>query len=155
MKLGKFHICTIILVLIILGCQKTGGEHKRGEEFTATESGLQYQILQEGSGPGAQPGDEVLIFETTSYLNGTVLYSNENSGNPIKIRIGANQVTAGVDEGLRGMKEGEIRQLLVPHYLAIRQVYPDHISPDSGLVIKIILDKIIKKLPNGLDAGQD
>jgi len=53
MKLGELLICTIILILIFLGCQKAGEEYKMGEEFTSTESGLQYQILQEGSGPGA------------------------------------------------------------------------------------------------------
>lgn len=55
-----------------------------------TASGLQYQILEKGSGTPAKAGDEVLIFETTSYRNGTVLYSNYNAASPVKVLIGGN-----------------------------------------------------------------
>ena len=84
-----------------------------------------------------------MIRETTSYLNGTVLYSNENSGTPVKVLIGGNQATNAVDEGLRGMQEGEIRQLIAPPNLVRRKSYPSNVSPDSSLTIKIILHKIL------------
>ena len=146
MVLRSKNICSLCLLLLglLVGCTKTERAATDASKITTTESGLQYQILREGSGPKAEKGDEVLIYETTSYRDGTVLYSNENSQNPIKVKIGANQVIIGVDEGLQGMKAGEIRELRVPYYLAKRTVYPDHISPDSGLVIKMIVDEIIK-----------
>lgn len=109
------------------------------------ESGLVYTTLQEGNGPAAKAGDEVLIYETTSYRNGTVLYSNYNSTSPVKVLIGGNQATAAVDEGLRGMRTGEIRELIAPPHLVKRKGYPANVSPDSTLVIKIRLDKIISK----------
>lgn len=93
----------------------------------------------------ARPGDEVLIFETTSYRDGTVLYSNYDSKNAVKVLIGGNQATEAVDEGLRGMRSGEIRELLAPHYLVKRKDYPENVSPDSPLVIKVRLDKIVRK----------
>ncbi len=108
-----------------------------------TQSGLRYQILQEGKGQKANEGDEILLFETTSYLNGTVLYSNENSKNPVKVLIGGNQATQAVDEGLRGMKVGEIRRLIAAPHLVKRKGYPPNVSPDSTLVIKLILYKIL------------
>lgn len=91
----------------------------------------------------AGPGKEVLIRETSSYLDGTVLYSNETSGSPVKVLIGGNQATLAVDEGLRGMKEGEIRMLIAKPELVRRKSYPPNVSPDSSLTIKIILDKIL------------
>lgn len=109
------------------------------------ESGLVYTTLQEGNGPAAKAGDEVLIYETTSYRNGTVLYSNYNSTSPVKVLIGGNQATAAVDEGLRGMRTGEIRELIAPPHLVKRKGYPANVSPDSTLVIKIRLDRIISK----------
>jgi FKBP-type peptidyl-prolyl cis-trans isomerase len=112
-------------------------------DYITTETGLKYKILQKGNGQKAKAGQEVLIRETTSYLNGTVLYSNENSRSPVKVLIGGNQATNAVDEGLRGMQEGEIRQLIATPDLVKRKSYPPNVSPDSTLTIKIILDKIL------------
>lgn len=124
------------LLLLCLGCsQKT----------YHSKSGLSYTILKKGDGPAAKSGDEVLIYETTSYRNGTVLYSNYDSTSPVKVLIGGNQATAAVDEGLRGMRTGEIRELVAPPHLVKRKGYPANVSPDSTLVIKIRLDKIISK----------
>lgn len=113
--------------------------------IVSTKSGLKYRILERGSGIKAQEGDEVFIYETTSYRNGIVLYSNYNSSSPVKVLIGGNQATAAVDEGLRGMKVGEIRELIAPPFLVKRKGYPPNVSPDSTLVIKMKLDRIERK----------
>jgi FKBP-type peptidyl-prolyl cis-trans isomerase len=110
-----------------------------------TKSGVKYKILEKGSGLKAQAGDEVFIFETTSYRNGTILYSNYNSTNPIKILLGGNQATLAVDEGISGMRVNEVRELIAPHYLVKRKTYPENVSPDSTLVIKIKLSKVVRK----------
>lgn len=93
----------------------------------------------------ARPGDEVLIYETTTYRNGTVLYSNYGSKSPVKVLIGGNQATQAVDEGLRGMRTGEVRELTAKPHLVKRKAYPSNVSPDSTLVIKVKLDSIFKK----------
>lgn len=110
-----------------------------------TSSGLQYKVLQRGTGKKAGAGDEVLIYETTSYRNRNVLYSNFNSTTPVKVLIGGNQATQAVDEGLRGMRAGEIRELIAPPELVKRKSYPKNVSPDSTLVIKMRLDRILSK----------
>lgn len=111
--------------------------------YITTASGLKFKILKKGSGQKAKAGQEVLIRETTTYLDGTVLYSNENSKSSVKVLIGGNQATSAVDEGLRGMQEGEVRQLIATPNLVKRKSYPPNVSPDSSLVIKIILEKIL------------
>jgi len=126
----------IFLVLLFSNCS---------DKTIATKSGLKYRVLQKGSGVKAQAGDEVFIYETTSYRNGTVLYSNYDSTSPVKVLIGGNQATEAVDEGLRGMKVGEIRELVAPHFLVKRKGYPANVSPDSTLVIKMKLDRIERK----------
>ncbi|MFN3968743.1 FKBP-type peptidyl-prolyl cis-trans isomerase [Flavobacterium sp.] len=113
--------------------------------YTETQSGLKYKILEKGVGPKAKVGDEILLYETTSYRNGTVLYSNYNSTSPVKVLIGGNQATHAVDEGLRGMRVGEVRELIASSHLVKRKSYPPNVSPDSTLVIKIKLDKILSK----------
>lgn len=110
-----------------------------------TSSGLKYRILKQGSGQQAKIGDEILLYETTSYRDGTVLYSNYDSTSPVKVLIGGNQATQAVDEGLRGMRVGEIRELTASPNLVKRKSYPSNVSPDSTLIIKMRLDKILEK----------
>lgn len=123
------------LVLIFLGCSTS--------KMRTSKSGLQSIILQKGTGPKAKTGQEILLFETTSYRNGTVLYSNENTKSAVKVKIGGNQATKAVDEGLLGMKMGEIKKIIAPPYLVKRSGYPPNVHPDSTLVIKLILHKIL------------
>jgi FKBP-type peptidyl-prolyl cis-trans isomerase len=130
-------ICALLLMLLSLAsCSK---------KMVVTKSGLKYRILEKGSGVKAKVGDQVFIYETTSYRNGTVLYSNYTSTSPVKVLIGGNQATVAVDEGLRGMRVGEARELTAPPFLVKRKVYPPNVSPDSILVIKMRLHKIERK----------
>ncbi len=124
------------MLFFICGC---------ASHYIKTNTGLEYIILKKGEGEKVTIGDEILLYETTSYRNGTVLYSNENSGNPIKIKVGAGQVTTAGEEGLQGMRTGEIKQLIATPNLVKRTFYPENISPDSTLVIKLILHKILPK----------
>lgn len=130
-------ICALLLMLLSLAsCSK---------KMVVTKSGLKYRILEKGSGVKAKVGDQVFIYETTSYRNGTVLYSNYTSTSAVKVLIGGNQATVAVDEGLRGMRVGEVRELTAPPFLVKRKVYPPNVSPDSILVIKMRLHKIERK----------
>jgi FKBP-type peptidyl-prolyl cis-trans isomerase len=141
MKLN--YLLLIFLTLGSCATQNKAGKSPSTDNYVTTASGLKYAILKQGNGEPAKDGLEVLIFETTTYLNGTVLYSNEKSANPVKVLIDGNQATDAVDEGLRGMKVGEIRQLIAPPHLVKRKTYPENVSPDSTLSIKIILHKIL------------
>lgn len=114
-----------------------------------TPSGLLYQIIEPGAGEPAKEGDEILLREMTSYRDGTVLYSNFDKGNPVKVLIGGNQATAAVDEGLRGMKTGEVRKLIAPPYLVKRTSYPPNVSPDSTLVMLLKLHQIVERKSSG------
>ena len=133
----------LLLSVFWLSC---GHQNKTGQltdGYITTASGLKYKIIKEGSGEPAKTGQEVLIFETVSYLNGTLLYSNENTGNPVKVLLGGNQVTAASEEALQGMRAGEIRNLVAPANLVKRKMYPPNLSPDSALNIRLILYKIL------------
>lgn len=127
-------LCSLLLVG---SCQTT--------RFAVSPSGLESKILKKGEGPHALPGDAVLLFETTSYRDGTVLYSNEDSEHPIRVTLGAGQVTDAVEEGLQGMRAGEEKLIVAPPHLVRRTMYPDNVSPDSTLVIKLIVAEVIRR----------
>lgn len=125
----------LALTLLPLSCSIGKMKH--------SPSGLQYTILRKGHGPKAKTGQQIMLFETTSYRTGEVLYSNENTTTPVKVLIGGNQATKAVDEALVGMREGEIKKIVAPPYLVKRTGYPPNVHPDSALVIKMILHKIL------------
>lgn len=84
-----------LLVAVTISCKNV--------KLKTTKSGLQYIILQKGSGSKAKTGQEILLRETTSYRDGTVLYSNEKTNNPVKVKIGTYQATKAMDEGMLAM----------------------------------------------------
>jgi FKBP-type peptidyl-prolyl cis-trans isomerase len=113
------------------------------QEIT-TKSGLRYSILKEGTGEAAKKGQRVGIYESMGYLSGKLIYSLQFPERPAKFTLGEKQTIDGVDEGVMGMKVGEIRKLLIPPSLSKRTVYPDNLSPDSTLVYKVELVEITK-----------
>jgi FKBP-type peptidyl-prolyl cis-trans isomerase len=129
--------CSILVFFIvwIVGCST--------RTMIKTHSGLVYTRLKKGSGPKAKVGQTILLFETTRYRNGTILYSNEHTTTPVKVLIGGNQATQAVDEALVGMRVGEVKEIIAPPNLVKRTAYPPNVHPDSTLVIKLILYKII------------
>lgn len=133
MKYYSKYLAILISILLFNSCDK---------KIISTKTGLQYRVLENGNGRKAEEGDQVYLFETTSYRDGTILYSNYNTGSPVKVLIGGKQATDAVDEGLRGMRAGEVRELFAPSYLVRRKSYPANVSPDSALVIKVKLDRI-------------
>ncbi|WP_299241509.1 YceI family protein [uncultured Aquimarina sp.] len=136
----KIYISMLIL-MVFFGCSNK-------TDFISTESGLQYKIIKPGSGPAVVKGKEVLIHETTTYTDDSLVYTSRNSPSPLKILVGGNQVIKGVDEGLQGMKIGEVRKLIVPPSLSKRTGNVTFPHPDSTLLYEIELIDIVKeKIP--------
>jgi FKBP-type peptidyl-prolyl cis-trans isomerase len=113
--------------------------------YIETSSGLKYKILKEGEGEPVKAGEEILLHETMSYSNDSLLFDSRNLPNPIKVLVGANQVIKGIDEGLIGMKKGEIKKLIIPPSLSKRTEVPTFPHPDSTLIYEIELIDILKK----------
>jgi FKBP-type peptidyl-prolyl cis-trans isomerase len=108
-----------------------------------TSSGLKYTILKRGTGPAAKAGEEVLIHETLSYMNDSLLFDSRKLASPVKVLVGGHQAIEGVDEGLRGMQKGELRKLIVPPALSKRSGVQTFPHPDSALIYVIELMEIL------------
>jgi peptidylprolyl isomerase len=72
---------------------------------------LQYQILEEGSGPVVEEHGNPQITYTGKYIDGTIFGSSDTAGGPITVPL--DQTIPGFAKGLVGMKEGEKRRLFV------------------------------------------
>ncbi len=86
-----------------------------------TDSGLEYDILQAGSGESPRKGQHVTV-HYTGWLNnkgekGSQFDSSISRGRPFVFIIGQGQVIKGWDEGVMSMKIGEKRRLYIPSKL--------------------------------------
>lgn len=122
-----------------LHAQRVAQQSAADSTVIRLKSGLAYRVLAKGDGPVAAAGQSVSIHETTMLTNGTVIYTSRTKNSPITFLLGGNQVIAGVDEGVTGMRVGERRMLIVPVSLSHRSSYPANTPPDSILHIDIEL----------------
>ena len=93
-----------------------------------TASGLQYKIIEEGSGESPKATDNVLVKYTGKLIDGTVFDSTDKrGGQPAK--FGVTRVIPGWSEGLQLMKKGAKWELYIPSDLA----YGENPNPRSGI----------------------
>jgi FKBP-type peptidyl-prolyl cis-trans isomerase len=124
---------------------------KAGEDFLAanktkpgvktTASGLQYQVLQEGTGPTPKPTDKVTVNYKGTLLDGKVFDSSYDRGQPVTFGVG--QVIPGWVEALQLMKVGSKYHLVIPSALAYGENGAGgDIGPNSVLQFDVELLKI-------------
>ncbi len=108
-----------------------------------TESGLTIAIMKEGKGEAVQSGDFVSVhYVGTLTSDGSKFDSSRDRGEPAEFRIGVGQVIPGWDEGLVGMKPGEVRQLTIPAILAYGERSTAKIPANSELHFDIELMEV-------------
>jgi FKBP-type peptidyl-prolyl cis-trans isomerase FklB len=130
------------------------GNKKEGDAFLAANktkdgvvtqpSGLQYKILQAGTGPKPSASDTVVCNYRGTLLNGTEFDSSYKRGQPATFAVG--QVIPGWTEALQLMPVGSKWQLFIPAELAYgaRAAGPD-IAPNSTLIFEVELLSIQEK----------
>ncbi|MGI8747156.1 MAG: FKBP-type peptidyl-prolyl cis-trans isomerase [Deinococcus sp.] len=78
------------------------------------KSGLQVEMLQEGSGPQAQKGQTVSVHYTGTLEDGQKFDSSHDRGQPIEFVLGSGQVIRGWDEGIASLRVGDRATLTIP-----------------------------------------
>jgi len=102
----------------ILSPQSTS--QRSGRDFITLPSGVKYYDFVEGTGDVAEVGKSVQFQWVLRRSNGYFVDSSAVYGNePFIYKVGnVKKVIAGLDEGIRGMRVGGIRRLIVPPELA-------------------------------------
>lgn len=110
-----------------------------------TESGLQYEIITEGTGITPKLTDSVLVHYTGRFIDGRVFESTIPSKIPAAFTpLG---VIQGWQEGLLLMKEGSSFRFFVPYNLAYGEKGSGPIEPFSALVFDIDLIRVTRFKP--------
>jgi FKBP-type peptidyl-prolyl cis-trans isomerases 1 len=116
-------------------------ENKGRDGVVTTESGLQYKILTEGTGPKPTEEDEVMVHYIGKSMDGTVFESTYDRGEPASIPLA--NVIRGWGEGLRLMSVGSKYLLWIPPDLGYGSNPPTpKIKPNDVLEFEIELLKI-------------
>ena len=114
-----------------------------------TESGLKYKVSKKGSGPNAKIDDVLSVHYSLKLIDGSEIDSSFTRGEPIEFTCGVGQVIKGWDDGLIGMKEGEVRRLNIGYEFAYgEEGIPGVIPEKSTLIFEIKLNKIIRLVNN-------
>jgi len=117
-------------------------ENKNKEGVSITASGLQYEIIQEGSGNKPSATDNVTVHYHGTLIDGTVFDSSTERGTPAS--FGVNQVIPGWTEALQLMSVGAKFKLYIPQELAYgANPHPGGpIQPYSALIFDVELIEI-------------
>ena len=108
--------------------------------FQQTNSGLRYQIIQEGAGQQAVSGQTVSVHYKGQLLDGTVFDSSYKRQQPIDFVLGQGQVIPGWDEGLSLLKVGDKARFVIPSDLAYgSRGAGGVIPPDAALIFDVEL----------------
>ena len=106
-----------------------------------TASGLQYEVMKEGTGPMPKATDKVTTHYHGTLLDGKVFDSSVNRGQPIDFPC--NGVIQGWQEALQLMKVGSKWKLFVPYQLAYgERGAGGDIGPYETLIFEVELLKI-------------
>ena len=112
-----------------------------GGSEVKTASGLRYVDLVEGTGPSPQPGQTVTVHYTGTLESGAKFDSSRDPGKqPLEFVVGGGNMIKGFDEGVRGMKVGGRRKLIIPSNLGYREAgRPPTIPGNATLIFEIEL----------------
>jgi len=112
-------------------------------KVVTTASGLQYVVLNEGTGATPKTGQTVVVHYTGTLEDGTKFDSSRDRGQPFSFKLGVGQVIKGWDEGLSTMKVGDRRQLTIPPELGYgARGAGGTIPPNATLIFDVELLKI-------------
>lgn len=118
-------------------------ENGKREQVKVTPSGLQYEVLEQGSGAQPTATDRVVVHYTGRLIDGTVFDSSEERGEPAT--FGVTQVIPGWVEALQMMKAGSKWRLFIPANLAYGAQGVPGIGPNQTLIFDVNLIEVVGK----------
>lgn len=108
---------------------------------TRTSSGLWYQDVREGTGARAEPGRTAFIAYTGWLADGT-RFDAAAADRPLEFTIGARKAIRGFEEGVRGMRVGGQRKLVVPPALGYGREQMGPVPANVVLVFDVELVRV-------------
>ena len=139
-SLAKLWLAILLLVAAAIGLAWIGAGSMRGE---TTSSGLQFRVVEEGTGEPIQAIDGVMIDYTGRLTDGTEFESTAERG-PVPVIAG--QMIPGFSEALMKMREGGSYKVRIPAALAYGSSPPQGspIPPNADLEFDVSVRKVVR-----------
>lgn len=119
-------------------------QNKSREGVVTTESGLQYEVLTEGTGEKPTAQDRVRVHYHGTLIDGTVFDSSVDRGEPAVFGVG--QVISGWTEALQLMPVGSKWKVYIPSELGYgERGAGGDIGPNAALIFEVELLEIVKE----------
>ncbi len=116
--------------------------NRKAEGVVETESGLQYQVMEEGKGDKPSAESVVKVHYTGTLLDGSIFDSSVHRGEPAQFPV--NGVISGWTEALQLMTVGSKYRLFIPANLAYgSRGAGQAIGPDQMLIFEVELLDIV------------
>ena len=128
----------------IMGAKEDGAkflqDNLKRDGVEVTASGLQYEVLREGTGKAPTASSTVEVHYKGTFIDGKKFDSSYDRGKTISFSLGG--VIAGWTEGLQLMKEGAHYKFFIPYHLAYGESGMSIIPGYSTLVFEVELIKV-------------
>lgn len=113
------------------------------EDYTVTDSGLQYYFLEEGTGETPKPG-EVAVVNFVGWVKDGLKFADSQEGVPVEFVVGEEQILPGWDEMVLLMQVGDMVQFVLPPELGLGEEGAPNgvIPPNATLVFEMELVEI-------------
>lgn len=116
-------------------------ENAKKEGIKATDSGLQYKVITEGTGKSPSQNNEVTVHYKGTLIDGTQFDSSYDRGEPTT--FGVSNVIPGWTEALMMMKEGGKWELFIAPELAYgKRGAGQQIPPYAALIFEVELIEV-------------
>ncbi len=115
-------------------------ENAKKEGVIVTDSGLQYKVISEGTGPQPIASDTVEVHYEGRLISGDIFDSSIARGEPVSFPL--NGVIPGWSEGVQLMRVGSKFQFSIPAQLAYGSSGTGPIPPNSVLIFEVELLQI-------------
>ena len=112
-------------------------ENRTKEGVQVTDSGLQYKVIDQGTGPKPKATDKVRVHYRGTLLNGEEFDSSYARGEPISFEL--NKVIPGWTEGVQLMPVGSKYMFYIPSALAYGPAGGGPIGPNATLIFQVEL----------------
>ena len=117
-------------------------ENGKREGVITTASGLQYEVIREGTGERPEANSVVEVHYEGKLLNGTIFDSSYERGEPISFTL--RRVVRGWTEGLQLMPVGSTYKFYIPSNLGYGGKAMGNIPPNSALTFKVELQPLVR-----------